>query len=502
MDTTCQRLWSRKFLNKHFTQAFLNGKLLRHRENILFDDEKQSFPEAIEKIARLKTIEDDFTTILSILEIKQVNKDVTMCHTVFSIYNLLFGNSDKLLFKLKREIPFIDIFIMNIHYYIEKIVSSIVSLRMCDDIYKRMNAQNPSLQTEEELRISKYRVLSDHIEINRLRDVFSVIIPVIQCRREQEQEYNEPIIKNICPLESCEGVLDEKWYCVLCGKTTCSMCLENKDDENHMCNKDTVESVKLMKTDTKACPKCKASIFKIDGCDQMWCTRCHTAFSWTTGKVEKRIHNPHYYEWLRSRSVNGEIPRTDGDIPRNVGQCDEIELTENHSIRLRQNIAMYIKNLRSITANANANAPIISEEAFEVIKKQLYRFEDEVIHVIHLREAELRDYSDDEDDIKKKLYNFIMKMNYLNKKINEKEYKRFLGKRQAKREMNVEMRQLIQTWIQIKTDVLRRFIHRVSIAVQQNQILEYSDISYELDEMKVFIDSQLREIRGQFYLPS
>jgi len=93
-------------------------------------------------------------------------------------------------------------------------------------------------------------------------------------------------------------------------------------------------------------------------------------------------------------------------------------------------------------------------------------------------------------------------MNYLNKKINEKEYKRFLGKRQAKREMNVEMRQLIQTWIQIKTDVLRRFIHRVSIAVQQNQILEYSDISYELDEMKVFIDSQLREIRGQFYLPS
>jgi hypothetical protein len=31
----------------------------------------------------------------------------------------------------------------------------------------------------------------------------------------------------------------------------------------------------------------------------MWCTQCHTAFSWRTGAEETRVHNPHFYEWMR-----------------------------------------------------------------------------------------------------------------------------------------------------------------------------------------------------------
>ena len=54
----------------------------------------------------------------------------------------------------------------------------------------------------------------------------------------------------------------------------------------------------------------------------MWCVKCHTAFSWRTGAIETKIHNPHYYEWMRSKSANGEIPREEGDA---AGQGTEDE---------------------------------------------------------------------------------------------------------------------------------------------------------------------------------
>jgi hypothetical protein len=49
----------------------------------------------------------------------------------------------------------------------------------------------------------------------------------------------------------------------------------------------------------------------------MWCVMegCGTAFSWETGQiVTGKVHNPHYYEWLR-RNGGGAAPREVGDIP-------------------------------------------------------------------------------------------------------------------------------------------------------------------------------------------
>jgi hypothetical protein len=70
----------------------------------------------------------------------------------------------------------------------------------------------------------------------------------------------------------------------------------------------------MLKKNTKPCPKCGVRISKIDGCDQMWCVECKTAFSWNTGNIESgKIHNPHYYQFMRER---GGMPRDPNDVVR------------------------------------------------------------------------------------------------------------------------------------------------------------------------------------------
>ena len=120
-----------------------------------------------------------------------------------------------------------------------------------------------------------------------------------------------------CPAAHCRGFLGEDFICGLCEVKVCTDCHEIKGAE-HACNTDTVASVKVLLKESTPCPKCASVISKIDGCDQMWCTQCQTAFSWSTGLEEKgRIHNPHFYEWARR---NGTLRREnegyDCDAPR------------------------------------------------------------------------------------------------------------------------------------------------------------------------------------------
>lgn len=123
-----------------------------------------------------------------------------------------------------------------------------------------------------------------------------------------------------CPAADCRGFLSTAWKCGLCNVWVCPDCHDIKKeqkDDSHKCDPGAIETAKLLAKEAKPCPKCAAQISKIDGCDQMWCTQCHTSFSWRTGQETKDgewIHNPHYYEWMRR---NGKvIPRTPGDPGR------------------------------------------------------------------------------------------------------------------------------------------------------------------------------------------
>jgi hypothetical protein len=106
-----------------------------------------------------------------------------------------------------------------------------------------------------------------------------------------------------CPCDGCEGFLSSAWKCGVCDIWACSKCFAEKGydkDAEHTCNADDLASAELIKKETKGCPSCGTRIYKISGCDQMWCTCCHIAFSWRTGmRVNGVIHNPHFYQFQR-----------------------------------------------------------------------------------------------------------------------------------------------------------------------------------------------------------
>ena len=73
--------------------------------------------------------------------------------------------------------------------------------------------------------------------------------------------------------------------------------------KTHTCKPEDIESVKEIRKNCRCCPECKAKIFRMDGCDTMWCIKCETGFNWSTGVIienVKELHNPHFAEFVRN----------------------------------------------------------------------------------------------------------------------------------------------------------------------------------------------------------
>ena len=73
-------------------------------------------------------------------------------------------------------------------------------------------------------------------------------------------------------MEGCNGFLSMRYKCGICETSVCPDCHEKIDEENkHICSEEAIQSVLEIKKNTKRCPKCGVSIYKIEGCHQMWC---------------------------------------------------------------------------------------------------------------------------------------------------------------------------------------------------------------------------------------
>lgn len=138
-----------------------------------------------------------------------------------------------------------------------------------------------------------------------------------------------------CCSKDCNGFLNSKYYCTMCETKYCKSCMEVKT-QGHVCNEDTKATIQAIKKQSKPCPGCGEMISKIDGCDQMWCVKCHIQFSWRTGqKMEGYNHNPEYFRWLRE---TGQTIERNPYENRNMVNVCGVNVDGHYMIRVTSNL--------------------------------------------------------------------------------------------------------------------------------------------------------------------
>ena len=272
-------------------------------------------------------------------------------------------------------------------------------------------------------------------------------------------ERREFIMK--CSDETCRGFLSSAYKCGTCEKWTCSQCLVVvgvEKDAPHTCNPDTVETAKTIKADTRPCPKCGTRIFKIDGCDQMWCVMdgCQTAFSWNTGHiVSGKVHNPHYYEWQRRNG--GQAEREVGDIP-----CGGLP-----------NINELFRATRS------SDIP-------DKIKYTMYSIHRHLQELITMRLPEFPARPPN-------LINKDIDVQYLMNKISEDEWKRQMEFSEIKFQRKKEIGQILQTLATASSDIMNHIVNQSAVMESSVYAVWLSTMALEeLERLRIFGNDSLK----------
>ena len=267
---SCRKGWSRETLVDNFTQKFVSRTYKQRREDLLFEREKSLMP-ATQPYVELE------------LKIRGLNPKIAELKHKKDLAQEEWGRTSALkLGPLAVE-----------HGVATEFEASIIRHKLAQ---------------EKRKVVSDILIDIEHLEWHQNQ--------LMHRLHGGQVEHEKRQFVRACPFADCKGFLSTVWKCGMCDNWSCPECHEVKGKEKdgaHTCDPNNVATAQLLAKDSRNCPKCAAMIFKINGCDQMYCTQCHTAFSWRTGRIETgTVHNPHYYEYMRAR---GTLQRNPGDVP-------------------------------------------------------------------------------------------------------------------------------------------------------------------------------------------
>ena len=327
----------------------------------------------------------------------------------------------------------------------------------------------PETQPHVEELIRKENIAK---EINRLNEERMRLIVQISDLRLELYRGSRNVVERRefvreCPDADCRGFLSTAWKCGICEKWTCPTCHELKGldrNEPHTCDPNNVATAELLSRDTKPCPKCHTGIFKIDGCNQMWCTQCHTGFDWRTGRIETHIHNPHFFEWQRRNSANGEIPRL--DVQNNANGC------RNEQINRTFLGTMF----RLINGYFNRRDNTVTSEMKDAYNHKISNI---IRQIIHMRQVEIPTYNTNYEDRNRNL-----RISYMRNQITKDELKVLLQRNNKRNEKHREILNVFELVVNTVQDIILRIYNNLS---NPNMETSFESKFVELNEIPPII---------------
>lgn len=273
-----------------------------------------------------------------------------------------------------------------------------------------------------------------------------------------------------CPANDCRGFLSTAWKCGMCEQWACPICHEIKGPERnseHTCDPILAESAKAIAAETRNCPTCATPIFRIHGCDQMWCTICNNAFSWRTGaKQSGVVHNPHYFEYLQNRN-NGN------------GNGNNPAIDENRHDLL-------------------CGWQYISRPTIQMRRRLSNQLLDKVSHVtqriLHIEHIDLNHF------VNRNMTNEMLRVNYLNREIDETVFRMRVVNNLKKKQKMDECHQLLTMWINMSKEiVIRIFPSFYNTEIPETEKMnKWTEFTLEHEELTHYFVQQAKEIAETF----
>jgi len=211
----------------------------------------------------------------------------------------------------------------------------------------------------------------------------------------------------------------------------------------------------------------------------MWCTECHVAFSWNTGRIDTgTVHNPEFYRYMQTTNGEGVAPRNPGDVICG-GMPGYYDLKKHILDKI-----VYNHDIKNVEEKKTEHDRIT---AFKKKINTIHR------NLAHISQYEVNRYR----ETVRNLDNFEdERVKYLVNEITKKEFAAKIYNNDVKRKKETEILHIFELIISITIDLFRAITQSTTIG--ETFVNEVKGRFIEMKNLSVYCNTQLQKISSTY----